>query len=73
MNQSANEITLAYDQDNMPWVSQSEATCSEKGSNLFSCASADNQPGLMCRTQQIAKKSGGGITDMTAVALRSLR
>ena len=72
MNQSANDIALSYSQDSMPWLAQTQATCTEKGNNLFSCTGNDNKPGLMCRTQQIANNAGGGITDMTAVALRSL-
>ena len=73
MNQSAESITLTQSTDS-PWIQSESGSCSAKASNVFSCTNDQQQPALMCRTQTIAKQSsgGGGITDMTAVAMRSL-
>lgn len=71
MNQSQETLTLTQN-DTAPWLQTSDGSCSEKAPNVYSCGNA-SKPALMCRTQTIANKSGGGdVTDMTAVALRSL-
>lgn len=73
MNQSADSVTLTQSA-NSPWLQSESGSCSAKASNVFSCTNDQQQPALMCRTQTIARQSsgGGGITDMTAVAMRSL-
>ena len=71
MNQSSETLTLSQS-DTAPWLQTTDGNCSEKAPNVYSCGNAP-KPALMCRTQTIAKTSGGGgVTDMTAVALRSL-
>lgn len=71
MNQSAEPITL-FPSDSSPWLKTAQGNCTEKATNVYSCSN-DQRPAVMCRTQAVVKKSdGSGITDMTAVALRSL-
>ena len=72
MNQSPEAVTLSQS-DNSPWLQSASGQCAEKGANLYSCTNGAKQAAMMCRTQPIANQSGGSsITDMTAVALRSL-
>lgn len=73
MNQTNAALTLSYSADNQPWLTDSNGTCSSNNSSVYSCTDDAQQTTLMCRSQIIENKaSGSGITDMTAVALRSL-
>lgn len=73
MNQSNNDIQLFNVGSDSPWLAtNSSGNCEQMKSNVFACGQANDKSELVCRTQKIATRSGGaGITDMTAVALRS--
>ncbi|MBE1301041.1 MAG: hypothetical protein GJ680_14165 [Alteromonadaceae bacterium] len=74
MNQSTSSLEVINSNAEMPWLApNSSHSCGRPKSNVYSCHDSNAKPALICRTQQVAKTtSGGGITDMTAVALRSV-
>lgn len=74
MNQSTSNLEVINSNAEMPWLApNSSHSCGRPKSNVYSCHDSNAKPALICRTQQVAKTgTGGGITDMTAVALRSV-
>lgn len=73
MNQTNAPLTLRYNEEQQPWLADNGASCSAQNDSVYSCKNEAQNTTLMCRTQLVAKQAGGmGITDMTAVALRSL-
>ncbi|MCC2607872.1 hypothetical protein [Planctobacterium marinum] len=73
INQTNQSLMLNYNATEQPWLTDSNGTCSVNNDSVYSCSNDTQQTTLMCRSQLIVNNNtGGGITDMTAVALRSL-
>lgn len=75
MNQRSTPLSLTYKLTDRPWLSIANGErCEMAKANVYVCNDAvPNPPALMCRTKAIAEnRRSSGLTDMTAVALRSI-
>ncbi len=74
MNQTQSALQLINSSQSQPWLQLANGgDCQSPQPGLHVCTDSSGQPALMCRSQQVAKTfAGGAVTDMTAVALRSI-